>query len=1070
MKNKTNRLLSLLLAAAMALALLPVQSLAAEPIGDLNIPVPQGYCFPGDPVPYSRPGVNCLGIESTDKYLAMESYWSDDENLQYQTSGTFTDNRDYWLFIRLRAKDGWEWSFDENGSFTSELRIKNIRLRGTAKRGADARDIEIVHKLTLGVPKPLTITFDAGEDGGMPSVPSLGGYYGGNRLHMNEDFFRVYAVPPEGKVFFSWYLSAEAAANAPAPDPELEGKPLEDYTVTKDMTLYAGYVDALYSAALELTLPAAGDELTDGKPVQISLAEGETGYTIADAMWLDKDFDSITGAVENDSSIYLYVELTPEEGYGFAIDTDSSHASGRNDVTVTVNGAEITAVPQGNAGVLYFHMRFSVGEPLVHTVTFDGQGRGSFPPLEVADGESLGSVIGRNNLSERYGFDLELDGFLLNAWNYEDGTPVDFDAPVTGDLTVYAEWVELQIVREIEASLQTPRAGERVPTNSFAALGAGSGVYAQPPVWLDADMQPLADAAVFEAETQYYARISFSTGRLARFADELTARVNDTDVTASIERDGLFVTVLYPFIPSQEPRTGISAISLTVPEPLVGAEVPVPPQLTLEPEGCLLLDAAWMRLVENDELRPAEGAFEEGAEYALNVVLTARDGYAFVPFEGQITVTVNGEPAVAHMFYDTLIVYAPFTASASVTVTFDSMGGSEVPMQRLKYGDPAVRPEDPTREGWTFEDWYTSSRHSRKFSFGTPVTENVTAYALWHMPYEVVAYDMTSGREERGGKIGSRSDGAGAKPRILDSRVADENGDVQPISYVAIADDRYEFRCWRRDDPVSGEIVTTSARVNHAAENNLRLYAVFERVGAPELSFCDPDGGEVSFSKVLRWEGMSSEETGEPTGYGYDPELISSTFMLFADGVPMAYSEENLALALELLAETIRFSRFDGLAGFVFSELNAETDGNAIIIGDSSRSYLRLELAPDEDGNLSVTLTALNPAAIRLQFVSDADGEMYHELLFVTPGDVNFDGKMNSIDWINIMRWTLSGLNDEDTRPEDPALTVTVGDEPYNLWRLMAKVTDPHGNEPSPGVNAVDWITIMRLTLQAWKQ
>lgn len=66
------------------------------------------------------------------------------------------------------------------------------------------------------------------------------------------------------------------------------------------------------------------------------------------------------------------------------------------------------------------------------------------------------------------------------------------------------------------------------------------------------------------------------------------------------------------------------------------------------------------------------------------------------------------------------------------TVTFDSNGGSAITSQTVKKNDFAKQPADPTRNGYTFDGWYTKTTGGEKFSFNTAITENITLYAHWN--------------------------------------------------------------------------------------------------------------------------------------------------------------------------------------------------------------------------------------------------------------------------------------------------------------------------------------------------
>ena len=67
------------------------------------------------------------------------------------------------------------------------------------------------------------------------------------------------------------------------------------------------------------------------------------------------------------------------------------------------------------------------------------------------------------------------------------------------------------------------------------------------------------------------------------------------------------------------------------------------------------------------------------------------------------------------------------------TVEFDSKGGSKVASQDVKHGDLLEEPKEPTRKGYSFEGWYTTSKADKndKYDFEEPVKESFTLYAKW---------------------------------------------------------------------------------------------------------------------------------------------------------------------------------------------------------------------------------------------------------------------------------------------------------------------------------------------------
>lgn len=77
------------------------------------------------------------------------------------------------------------------------------------------------------------------------------------------------------------------------------------------------------------------------------------------------------------------------------------------------------------------------------------------------------------------------------------------------------------------------------------------------------------------------------------------------------------------------------------------------------------------------------------------------------------------------------------------TVTFNSMGGTEISSQSIESGKKATKPAAPTKEAvaaetYTFDNWYTSkdggtTLSDTAFDFDTAITDNISLYAKWNV-------------------------------------------------------------------------------------------------------------------------------------------------------------------------------------------------------------------------------------------------------------------------------------------------------------------------------------------------
>ena len=67
----------------------------------------------------------------------------------------------------------------------------------------------------------------------------------------------------------------------------------------------------------------------------------------------------------------------------------------------------------------------------------------------------------------------------------------------------------------------------------------------------------------------------------------------------------------------------------------------------------------------------------------------------------------------------------------TVTVDFDSNGGSDIESQTIEKGAEAIKPIDPKREGYVFDGWCLDEECTTLWVFETPVFEDTTLYAKW---------------------------------------------------------------------------------------------------------------------------------------------------------------------------------------------------------------------------------------------------------------------------------------------------------------------------------------------------
>ncbi len=79
-----------------------------------------------------------------------------------------------------------------------------------------------------------------------------------------------------------------------------------------------------------------------------------------------------------------------------------------------------------------------------------------------------------------------------------------------------------------------------------------------------------------------------------------------------------------------------------------------------------------------------------------------------------------------------VIVVALELINPGITVSFNSLGGTDVAPQEQEYGELLEEPVSPTREGYVFTGWYKDNACFEPWNMETDMIEgNITLYAGW---------------------------------------------------------------------------------------------------------------------------------------------------------------------------------------------------------------------------------------------------------------------------------------------------------------------------------------------------
>ena len=120
---------------------------------------------------------------------------------------------------------------------------------------------------------------------------------------------------------------------------------------------------------------------------------------------------------------------------------------------------------------------------------------------------------------------------------------------------------------------------------------------------------------------------------------------------------------------------------------------------------------------------------ENGEEYTI-VVTATNDVDESVPGEG-----ITAEPVSSRRGGGGS---GSSAGVSSYTVTFDSIGGSEVAKATVLKGQALVAPAAPEKEGFVFDGWYTTKSYNVAYDFEAIVNKSFTLYAKWIEEGEVI--------------------------------------------------------------------------------------------------------------------------------------------------------------------------------------------------------------------------------------------------------------------------------------------------------------------------------------------
>lgn len=268
-------------------------------------------------------------------------------------------------------------------------------------------------------------------------------------------------------------------------------------------------------------------------------------------------------------------------------------------------------------------------------------------------------------------------------------------------------------------------------------------------------------------------------------------------------------------------------------------------------------------------------------------------------------------------------------AKTSYKVSYNANGGSGTPSQQTKWHGTTLTLSStkPTRTGYTFKGWATSSSGSVAYAAGASYTANasVTLYAVW----QAVTYKVTYNANGGSGAPGQQTKTYGVTLKLSTTKPTRTN---------------YNFKGWAK---TATGTVAYAAGANYTSNAAITLYAVWE------LAYKKPT---ISSVKVTRCD---SSGTALETG-----TYCKITFNWSCDQNTGSNPVTSVTVAWLTTTKTISASGNSGSASIVVGD-------NALNV-DTSYEFT-IKVTDSKNGTTSVTKT-LGGARFPIDFKAGGKG------------------------------------------------------------------------------------------------
>ena len=338
------------------------------------------------------------------------------------------------------------------------------------------------------------------------------------------------------------------------------------------------------------------------------------------------------------------------------------------------------------------------------------------------------------------------------------------------------------------------------------------------------------------------------------------------------------------------------------------------------------------------------------------------------------------DPEVAIASEDTSYTAQYQASIRSYQVTFNSNGGSDVDSITKEYGSEIGALPQPTKEGHTFEGWFTDLSAGEEINEGTLVTGDVTYYAHW----SVNNYSVTTSPATNGSISASPNADYGTEVTIT---VSEEEGYTLSNLYY-----NYDGN----EDPISIDIKTTISTTYSFTmpAGNVTIHAEFAQIIDEWLFYED---------MVMSYIGPDGDMATIPSSYSSRgnveiKELKFETSQDYFDYV-RNNSQELSKVMLQMIKLTIEDQVYENLTPYEYMRIMEQDDA----------------FDSNNDPNTVINVT--------MEYVS------YDNIIFYV-GEETTVSEISSLTFFNTENQSYANIDHLNI----PATIENIGDETFSEW------------------------------------